>query len=123
MAVKEMICVACPLGCGLRVELDDMNNILSITGNTCKRGEAYARTEITNPMRSFTSTVRVNGGNAPFVSVKSKTAMPKDLLFAAAEATRGVILQAPVAIGDCVIADVAGCGVDLVATNRVGSKN
>ena len=41
---KQMYCVACPLGCFITVEYDD-TGILNVTGNTCKRGIDYARTE------------------------------------------------------------------------------
>ena len=47
---KNIICVACPMGCGVTVEITDNGDILSVTGNTCKRGDAYARTECTNPV-------------------------------------------------------------------------
>ena len=61
--VKDIICVACPMGCQISVELSDSGEILSVTGNTCKRGDAYARTECTNPERSLTTTVKVSGGD------------------------------------------------------------
>ena len=54
---KNIICVACPMGCGITVELSDSGEILSVTGNTCKRGDAYARSECTNPVRSLATTV------------------------------------------------------------------
>jgi CxxC motif-containing protein len=101
------------------VELSDAGEVRSVTGNTCKRGESYAKTECTNPTRSFTSTVRVEGGDAPLVSVKSAKPIPRGKMLACAEATKAVVAKAPVAIGDVVLADVAGTGVDLVATNRV----
>ena len=59
---KNIICVACPMGCGITVELSDSGEILSVTGNTCKRGDAYARSECTNPVRSLATTVKVDGG-------------------------------------------------------------
>ena len=70
--VKDIICVACPMGCQISVELSDSGEILSVTGNTCKRGDAYARTECTNPERSLTTTVKVSGGVHPVVPVKSR---------------------------------------------------
>ena len=42
--VKEMICVACPIGCSITIELDEPGAVLAVTGNQCKRGEAYAVT-------------------------------------------------------------------------------
>ena len=61
MEKRERICIGCPMGCPLTVQLED-GEILSITGQTCKRGEVYARNEVTNPTRIVTSTVMVEGG-------------------------------------------------------------
>ena len=61
MENRELVCVACPLGCPITVTFDADGNVETVTGNTCKRGDAYARTEIKNPMRSIHSTVKVNG--------------------------------------------------------------
>ena len=57
MEKRELICIGCPMGCPLTVQLED-GEILSITGQTCKRGEVYARNEVTNPTRIVTSTVK-----------------------------------------------------------------
>ena len=118
---KNIICVACPMGCELHVDLNAAGEIENVTGNTCKRGPGYAQAEITNPTRSFHSTVRVEGGRTPLVSVKSAGPVPKRLLMDCARATRGVNINAPVAIGDVIVPDVCGTGVDLVATNRVNA--
>lgn len=114
---KNLTCVACPLGCSITVELDDAGNILSVTGNTCKRGDAYARTEMTNPTRSLTSTVKVSGGAHPVVPVKSAAPVPKFMLFDCMKEINQVTLQAPVKIGQVVIHNILGTGVDIVTTN------
>jgi len=116
---KNIICVACPMGCELHVDLNEAGAIENVTGHTCKRGIGYAEAEITNPTRSFHSTVRVEGGAAPLVSVKSAGPVPKRLLIDCARATRGMRAVAPIAIGDVIVPDVCGTGVDLIATNRV----
>jgi len=118
---KNIICVACPMGCELQVDLNAAGGIENIAGHTCKRGIDYAEAEITNPTRSFHSTVRVEGGKVPLVSVKSNRPVPKRLLMDCARATRGVRINAPIAIGDVIIPDVCGTGVDLVATTRVSN--
>lgn len=46
-------------------------NEIKVEGNTCPRGEAYAKKEVTNPTRIVTSTVRVEGGTIERVSVKT----------------------------------------------------
>ncbi len=115
MEIKSIICINCPLGCPLTVGVED-GKVVSVEGNTCKRGELYAVKEITNPSRTVTSTVKVVGGERPVVAVRTKTDIPKDKIFACMEAINSVEVTAPVKIGDVVIADVCGTGVDVVAT-------
>lgn len=119
MTTKDFICVACPIGCELHVELGDDGDILNISGHTCKRGIDYAHAEIKNPTRSFHSTVRVEGGAVPLVSVKSAAPVPKGKLIDCAKATRGLQIKAPIAVGDVIVPNVCGTGIDLVATTRV----
>lgn len=118
MEQKNLTCIGCPLGCQITVELEN-GEVLSVTGNTCKRGDDYARKEVTSPTRIVTSTIRVAGGKAPMVSVKTKSDIPKDKIFDCAKALKQVEVQAPVFIGDVVLSDVAGTGVDIVATKNV----
>lgn len=118
MEKRELICIGCPMGCPLTVELEN-GEIKTITGYTCKKGETYARNEVTNPTRIVTSTVRVEGGRADMVSVKTREDIPKDKIFQCVKALKGVTVKAPIRIGDVVVADVAGTGVDIVATKEV----
>ena len=120
MEQRQLTCIGCPMGCPITVTLDK-GAILSIEGFTCKRGETYARKEVTNPTRIVTSTVRVAGGEAPVVSVKTAQDIPKGEIFPCAEALRQVVVSAPVAIGDVVLRNVAGTGVDVVATKAVAA--
>lgn len=119
---KNIICVACPMGCGVTVELDDNGTIISVTGNTCKRGDAYARTEITNPVRSLATTVKVEGGVFNVVPCKSAGALPKDKIFECMEVINSVCVNAPVKLGDVLVSDILGTGIDIVATNHCPIK-
>ncbi len=113
---KNLICVACPLGCPIVIEIED-GTIISVSGNTCKRGDAYARTEITNPVRSLTTSVKIEGGQHPVVPVKSSSAVPKDKMFDCMKVINSVTVKAPIKIGDVVIENILGTGIDIVATN------
>lgn len=115
MEKRELICIGCPMGCPLVVELED-SEIVSVTGQTCKRGEVYARKEVTNPTRIVTSTVKVEGGRVDMVSVKTRDDIPKGRIFECVKALKDVTVKAPVHIGDVIVANVAGTGVDIVAT-------
>lgn len=118
MEKKELTCIGCPLGCAITVEMKD-GEIISITGHTCKRGEEYARKELTNPTRIVTSIVRVEGGKIPMVSVKTQNDIPKGKIFECAKALQSITVNAPVHIGDIILEDVAGTGVAIVATKNV----
>ena len=121
MENRDLICIGCPLGCPLNVTIEN-GEVTSVTGNTCPKGDAYARKEVTNPTRIVTSTVCVEGGIAPMVSCKTAADIPKGKIFEVAAALKTVIAKAPVAIGDVLLADAAGTGVDIIATKNVEAK-
>lgn len=118
MEKRELICIGCPMGCPLTVELEG-SEVKSVSGHTCKRGDVYARKEVTNPTRIVTSTVKVTGGSADMVSVKTREDIPKDKIFACVQALKDVVVEAPVHIGDVILSNVAGTGVDIVALSLI----
>ena len=109
----KMICINCPKGCELDVEESDGE--VKVAGHACPRGEAYGRAELVNPTRMVTGLVRVAGMRKP-LPVKTRTAIPKGKIDATLFAMHQATVQLPVKIGDVIVADVAGTGVDLVAT-------
>ncbi len=113
---RNMICVACPLGCQLTVKLDG-NEVVSVTGNTCKRGETYARTEIFCPVRSLTSTVKCIGGMHPVVPVKSTLPIPKDKMMDCMQIINSVTVEAPIKVGQIIIHNILGTDAHIIATN------
>lgn len=117
MEKRELTCISCPIGCPLVVELEG-TQVISVTGNTCKRGEVYANKEVTNPTRIVTSTVPVTGGMVDMISVKTREDIPKDKIFDCVKALKGVVVQAPVHIGDVIVKNAAGTGVDIIATKN-----
>ncbi len=121
MEKRELTCIRCPLGCNITVTLEN-GQVTGVTGNNCNRGDSYVRKEVTNPTRILTSTVRVSGGTAPVVSVKTRTDIPKEKLWDCIHALKAVIATAPVAIGDVLLSDAAGTGVDIVATKNVEAR-
>ena len=118
MEIRTLTCISCPMGCPLTIEMDG-DEIISITGNTCKRGEVYARKEVTAPTRIVTSTIKETGGSADMVSVKTKTDIPKDKIFECIKCLKGISVRAPVHIGDVIVPNAADTGVDIVATKDV----
>lgn len=121
MSIRHLTCISCPLGCELTVSMEG-DAVISVTGNTCPRGEAYGRKECTNPTRILTSLVAVDGGVLPVVSVKSAADLPKDKIADCAAALRSITVSAPVQIGDVILENAAGTGVAIVATKHVERK-
>ena len=120
MNTIELTCIGCPLGCPLTVTMES-NEVLEVKGNTCPKGAIYAKKEVTNPTRIVTSTVHVTGGTCPMVNVKTASDIPKDKIFACAEALKSVVLTAPVKIGNIVLENVAETGVNIVAARNVSA--
>ena len=117
----ELTCIGCPMGCPLTVEMEN-GAVTKVTGNTCPRGDAYGRKEVTNPTRIVTSTVRVEGGTLPVVSCKTRTDIPKRKIFDVVRALKTVTVPAPVTIGQVLVDNVADTGVEIIATKNVGVK-
>ena len=101
--------------------MEERDGELVISGNSCPRGEDYARTEVTNPVRTVTSTVVVTGGERPVVAVKTKPEIPKGKIADCMAEIKRFTAHAPVEIGDVLIKGIAGTESDLVATARVGT--
>ena len=109
----EMICINCPLGCNLTVTRD--GDDIQVTGNTCKRGEKYATTELVSPERTLTTTIRTNGVETPMLPVKTSKPIPKDKLFEGMSIVNSNKAILPVKVGQVIISDFVCPGVDLVA--------
>lgn len=118
MKKTEMTCICCPVGCALTVETASDGSV-QVSGNKCPKGAAYGEKEVTNPTRIVTSTVRVAGQKDIVVGVKTASDIPKDKIMECMEALRNVEVTPPVQIGDVVLKDVAGTGVDIVVTRGV----
>ncbi|MBU3878279.1 DUF1667 domain-containing protein [Faecalicatena sp. AGMB00832] len=121
MEKKELVCIGCPMGCVMQVEMEG-EEVLSVSGNTCTKGERYARKEVTDPTRIVTTTVKVKNGTAERVPVKTKSDIPKGKIFGCLRALKNVEAIAPVRIGDVILKNVAGTGVDIVATKDVEAR-
>lgn len=122
MEMRKITCIICPNGCALQVKVED-EEVLDVSGNACMRGYAYAQNEVQNPTRMLTSTVEVEGGSAPRVSVKTEKEIPKGKLMECARELKGVKVKAPVHIGDKLVKNISQTGIDIVATVNVPKKN
>lgn len=121
METRDLTCIGCPLGCALKVTMEN-GDVVSVTGNTCKRGDEYARKEVTHPTRIVTSTVCIENGVIPMVSVKTQNDIPKEKMMEIMKCIHSLTVKAPVHIGDILMTDIAGTGVNLIATKEVPEK-
>lgn len=112
--MRKMICIICPKGCHL--EIDD-NHI--VTGNSCKRGEVYAISEVTNPTRMVTSTVKVKNGIIKRVPVVTSNPVPKNKIFEVMHEINNITVDAPIKINDIIIKNILDLGLDIKATRNV----
>lgn len=114
---QQMTCIVCPVGCRMTVTVED-GAFVSVEGNSCKRGEIYARQESVEPMRMVTAVAQVAGSHLP-VSLKTQQPIPKDKIKECMDAVNSLKLKLPILEGDVLLEDVAGTGVSLVATRTL----
>ncbi len=113
--LKTFTCIRCPNGC--EVVIDTQSSETS--GNRCPNGAEYAREELAEPMRTIASSILVEGGDQPLVSVRLSKPIPKARIFPVMERIRSARVQAPVKAGAVLIPDVLGLGSDVIATKSV----
>lgn len=108
---KEMICIVCPMGCHLKIDI----KTLKVTGNTCPRGAIYAKEELSAPKRVVTSTVKIVGGLHNRLPVKTDVAIPKELNFDCMKLLNNIEVKAPIKRGDIIIENILGIGANIIA--------
>lgn len=109
------LCIGCPLGCHLEVEHTE-NEIIEVRGQSCKRGQKFAEQEHIDPRRMVTTTIRISGGLWPKLPVKTREAIPKDLIIPLCNSLHGISLKAPVKMGSVILPDALGTGIDVIST-------
>ena len=112
--MKELTCIVCPRGCRLHVD-DDMN----VTGNFCPRGKQYALSELTHPVRTITTSIRVDNRPYTLVSVKTSGPVPKDRIFDVMKEIDALKVSAPTRIGGIIKENILGLDVNIVITKNI----
>jgi CxxC motif-containing protein len=118
--MKEYVCIVCPASCRLQVEERDGG--IAVSGNVCKRGLDYGVQEYTDPKRMLTTTVAIEGGVLPRIPVISDGETPKAKLRDCLAQLYALKLHAPVNAGDVVARNICGTGVDVVASRSMKRK-
>lgn len=117
----QLNCTTCPSECLLTVKVvRDANGavveVRSVTGNSCPRGDKFARQELTCPMRVLTTTVAVSGGDEALLPVRTAEAIPLAIHAQAMALIRGQVVNAPIRMGDVVLPNLLDTNIDLVAS-------
>ena len=115
---KEVICTVCPMGCRIAVE-GEGENLLSVTGNACKRGEQYASSEFCHPVRILTTTIRTDREQKPLVPVRSDKPIPREKIFDCMEIIRQQKIRTPIHTYDILVENICGTGSNIVATGTI----
>lgn len=118
---KEITCIICPNGCRSTVTEADGGD-LDIVGATCKRGFKYAGQEYRAPKRMLITTMRIEGGILPVLPVRSNRDIPKERIFDAVQYISSIATKAPVKMGDVLVENLIGLGVDLIASRDIEAK-
>lgn len=115
---RTFTCIVCPNGCEIDAEYEGVN-VSSITGHLCPKGKVYVTQELINPQRTIATSVCIEGGILPLVSVRTTSAIPKDRIFDVMAEINQQKLTAPVRIGAIVIENVLGLGSDVIVTKNI----
>ena len=119
LITKTLTCIVCPIGCQIEVRLSESGQVKDISGNSCKRGYAYAESEFTNPTRTLTSTVKIKSETERLLPVRTDKPIPKPKLFEAMKQINEIEVSAPVKVGDIIRSDFIAKEVNLIATKTV----
>jgi CxxC motif-containing protein len=114
--MTELICIVCPQGCHLKV---DEENGYEVKGNSCPRGAEYGKKELVNPTRVITTTVAIEGGIYRRIPVKTAGDIPKGMIFEIMDEINKVVVKAPIKVGDVIIENVLGTGVNVVSAKTM----
>ncbi|MBQ7890156.1 MAG: DUF1667 domain-containing protein [Erysipelotrichaceae bacterium] len=119
--MEELICITCPKGCTLQVEVEQ-GKVKSITGNSCPRGIVYAENEILHPMRMITSTVRIDGASIARCPVMTSKPVPKEKIFDIMHEIEQIRVNAPVQMNQILKENLCGLDIHLIATRTLNKK-
>lgn len=119
-------CTTCPSECLLTVEVERdadgaVVEVRSVTGNSCPRGDKFAHQELTCPMRVLTTTVAVSGDDEALLPARTAEAIPLELHAKAMDLIRGLVVKAPIRMGDVVLPNLLDTGTDLIASMDIDS--
>lgn len=118
MKTQNYTCIVCPLSCQITLSIDN-DEIIQVTGNTCRRGEEFARNEYKNPVRTLTTVVGLENSEYHCLPVISDGSISKDKLMECLEFLKNIKVSAPVSGGDVIVEDILSTGVNIIAAKTI----
>lgn len=118
---QMIICVGCPLGCEIKLTLNNKNEVTEVEGNQCKEGTQYALEEFKNPVRTLTATVVTQDSSQPLLPVRTAKPILKTLLTQSMTVIAEARAKPPIKMGDVIVPNLLDTGVDLVASSDLSS--
>ena len=120
MKIIDKTCIVCPKGCKLTIEEVNHNDReIKVSGNGCSRGVEFAKAEMYNPMRTLQTTVKTTFKDCERLPVRTASSIPKDMMFKVMKEAKNVVIVEPLKMGDVVLKNVSGTGVDLIASQSI----
>ncbi len=119
METSLVTCVICPKGCSISVAWSEdggVKKVEEVHGNSCRRGLSYASSEVIHPVRVLSSTVRIKKSTLSFLPVRSSSPLPKEKILDAMAVIKKTTVEGPVKMGDVIIPDILGSGIDMIAS-------
>lgn len=118
MSKANLTCILCPLSCGLELEVE-AGEVKKVQGNSCNQGVEYADKEYTCPSRMLTATAELVGGRVNRIAVRTGSEIPKTSIPKCMKIIQELQVKAPVKRGQVLISNIAGTGVDLIASRSI----
>lgn len=118
---QQLICIVCPLGCRVRLTIDNKGNIVEATGNECKKGKEYAENECVNPVRVLVGTMSTEGSKHRTLPVRTNNPIPKGKLLEAYRSLAGVKVKPPIKVGQVIVSNIFDTEADVIATGELSA--
>jgi CxxC motif-containing protein len=122
MTKNEMICIICPMGCRMTI-VKNKDTTISAMGNNCSKGAEYAERELCNPTRTLPSTVKILNAPMKRLPVRTQSVIPKSKIMDCMRVIKAVSVKAPIKMGDVIIHDILGTGIDVIASRSMSVNN
>jgi len=113
---KRFICIRCPIGCVIDTTYDDSSKkLLTIKGNNCHRGKEYVISELNDPRRLLTTTVKISNGVCQVLPVATSIEVPKAMLFNIMKELAKIEVESPVKRGNVIVKNILNTKADIIA--------